>query len=148
MPVITVIDRKIREKITAFVMISSQKLLTTNNATYKPMAITTTPSPHVAYVSARMRCAAASPGGGGSTPESGSTISRRCRSPGQNSKQQEQHHERQRRPQPVGQDAVARQVAAEDPLGDAEQDPAQERERDAREAAEGGGGDRRDQQDE
>ena len=47
-PVITVIDRKISEKITALVMIRSQKLLTTNNATYRPIAMTTAPSTHVA----------------------------------------------------------------------------------------------------
>ncbi len=85
MPVMTVIERKISEKITALVMISSQKLLTTNSATYRPTTTTTAPSAHVAYVSARIRRAAASPGGGGSTPESGSTISLRWRSPGQNS---------------------------------------------------------------
>ena len=46
-PVITVIDRKMSEKITALVMIRSQKLLTTNNATYRPMAMTTAPSVQV-----------------------------------------------------------------------------------------------------
>ena len=65
------------------------------------------------------------PGGGGSTPASGSVTSRRWRSPGQNSSRRNSTTNGSDGRRPVGEDAVEREVAGEDPLEDPEQEPAE-----------------------
>ncbi len=81
-PVITVIDRKIVPRITAWVTMKSHESSARVNTTSAVRTTATTPKIRVASVSVRLRSSAASAGGGGSTPESGSAWSRAVRSAG------------------------------------------------------------------
>ena len=85
MPVITVIDRKITPKMTACVTMSSQKASSENIARPSVTTTSATPKARVAIVRPRPRAAELNPGGGGSTPASGSVASCCWRSPGQKS---------------------------------------------------------------
>ena len=147
MPVITVIDRKITPKTTAFVTIRSQKSSSENIASATPSR-TTASAEHAGR-------------DGQALATNGRGKSRRRRvharervgglplltQPGPEQQQEEKEHERQRRSEAVGQDAVEREVAGEDSLEDAEQQPAQQRHRNAREPGERRRRDRRDEQD-
>ena len=150
-PVITVIERKITAKTIALRHDQQPEVVRTRTAPARCPNATTHDAERVGARSSargprwprRARRAA------GRRPTSGSPDSRCWRSPGQKSSSRNSAHERQRRPQPVGEDAVRSAGTSGDriALQDPEQEAAEQRHRDARELAEGRRRDRGHQQD-
>ena len=85
MPVMTVIDSRITEKMTAVVKMLTQRSLNVVMASTSTIPPTARPKIRVASVRNRLRVAATGAIGGGSTPLSGSLLAVAVRSPGQKS---------------------------------------------------------------